>query len=317
MKALVRRTRELLAVIFIGFAVEAGHVNWLKSVSTCGYPAVYVQATPDLVMGDLLKTMRSSQIFSVTGLPDCGSEAAAEQKGDPPRYQVELRGLTSSDPTTMTTDTADGSDVPAWFLDTNYNDLCFLVSQAFSQGRRMGEPEAGSRRLLRDSVGSTLRYHQRSHSWLVRPEDRVKVIDDRGNELLVVKSLDEADDRASSSEVPEPILSSPFEEPPEHWWIEEGKLPERRASAGLLATSPGSLAAPVDGMGSHAEEWMQLDLVNLIRSRWPNGGSRITAGATRTTRELIEYWRRDGRQWPLFFAQLEAVETSSVARRTL
>ena len=33
-------------------------------------PAFYVQATPDLVMGDLLKTMRSSQIFSVTGLPD-------------------------------------------------------------------------------------------------------------------------------------------------------------------------------------------------------------------------------------------------------
>ena len=26
-------------------------------------------------------------------------------------------------------------------------------------------------------------------------------------------------------------------------------------------------------------------------------------------RELIEYWRRDGRQWPLFFAQIEAVET--------
>jgi adenine-specific DNA-methyltransferase len=27
--------------------------------------ATYVQATPDLMMGDLLKNMRSSQIFSV------------------------------------------------------------------------------------------------------------------------------------------------------------------------------------------------------------------------------------------------------------
>ena len=33
-------------------------------------PATYVQATPDLMMGDLLKNMRSSQIFSVCGLPE-------------------------------------------------------------------------------------------------------------------------------------------------------------------------------------------------------------------------------------------------------
>ena len=33
-------------------------------------PATYVQATPDLMMGDLLKNMRSSEIFSVCGLPE-------------------------------------------------------------------------------------------------------------------------------------------------------------------------------------------------------------------------------------------------------
>ncbi|MBI5308940.1 MAG: hypothetical protein HZB37_11570 [Planctomycetes bacterium] len=33
-------------------------------------PATYVQATPDIMMGDLLKNMRSSQIFSVCGLPE-------------------------------------------------------------------------------------------------------------------------------------------------------------------------------------------------------------------------------------------------------
>ena len=32
-------------------------------------------------------------------------------------------------------------------------------------------------------------------------------------------------------------------------------------------------------------------------------------GASRTTRDLLEWWRRDGRKWPLFFAQLEAAET--------
>src|SRR5439155_20185659 len=32
-------------------------------------------------------------------------------------------------------------------------------------------------------------------------------------------------------------------------------------------------------------------------------------GATRQTLELLEYWRRDGREQRLFFAQLEAAET--------
>jgi type III restriction enzyme len=32
-------------------------------------------------------------------------------------------------------------------------------------------------------------------------------------------------------------------------------------------------------------------------------------GVTRTTLELVRYWRRDGRERPLFFTQLEAAET--------
>lgn len=47
----------------IGFAIQA---NAREAVEECeavsGIPATYVQATPDLMMGDLLKNMRSSQI---------------------------------------------------------------------------------------------------------------------------------------------------------------------------------------------------------------------------------------------------------------
>jgi len=32
----------------------------------------------------------------------------------------------------------------------------------------------------------------------------------------------------SSYEVPEPIINSPFDEPKQHWHIEEGKDPELR-----------------------------------------------------------------------------------------
>src|SRR5207248_2834631 len=111
-------------LIVIGFAIEASARELVeKCAELVGIPATYVQATPDLVMGDLLKTMRSSQIFSVTGLPDLAVKCLPpETKGGPERYQVELRGLDVFDPVSMETEHREGSDVPAWFLDTNYND---------------------------------------------------------------------------------------------------------------------------------------------------------------------------------------------------
>ena len=44
---------------------------------------------------------------------------------------MHLSGLDVFDPATMETDHQDGADVPAWFLDTDYNGLCFHVCQAF------------------------------------------------------------------------------------------------------------------------------------------------------------------------------------------
>ena len=114
----------------------------------------------------------------------------------------------------------------------------------------------------------------------------------------------------SAFEVAEPILSSPFEQPPEHWWIEEGKLPERRTGrrpAGYFYRDP--LAPPADDEGFTRGEWIELEAVNRIRERLAQWRSEGYPGATRTSGELIEYWRRDGRGWPLFFAQLEATET--------
>ena len=88
-----------------------------------GLPATYVQATPDLLMGDLLKNMRSSQIFSVCGLPEIKVDKI-KTKGEPDRYQVTLVGLDVFDPVTMENEARAGKDVPAWFLDTDYNGLC-------------------------------------------------------------------------------------------------------------------------------------------------------------------------------------------------
>lgn len=87
-------------------------------------------------------------------------------------------------------------DVPAWFLDTDYNDLCFHVSQAFF-------PRTGAwdnlKKALKGDYDETVWDHlsgtvSAPFEAGERRQIAVKVIDDRGNELLVVKKLKEARD---------------------------------------------------------------------------------------------------------------------------
>jgi adenine-specific DNA-methyltransferase len=181
-------------LVLIGFAIEAAARELVeKCADLVGISATYVQATPDLVMGDLLKTMRSSQIFSVTGLPDVGiRRLLPEERGGPDLYQVELRGLDVFDPTTMVAEHRNASDVPAWLLDTDYNDLCFLVCQAFFP--RTSAWENLKRALHSDYEESVWEHLAGTTSAPFTAGERrkiaIKVIDDRGNELLVIKSLE-------------------------------------------------------------------------------------------------------------------------------
>ncbi len=114
----------------------------------------------------------------------------------------------------------------------------------------------------------------------------------------------------SSFEVEQPILNSPFEEPLEHWLIEEGKAPQRakgRRRAGYFYRDPKGLE-PEPGQAARGE-WHELELVNLIRERLASWREAGYPGAGRTTLDLLRHWRRDGREHPLFFAQIEAAET--------
>jgi len=181
----------------IGFAVQP-HARTLieNAEAVVGIPATYVQATPDLMMGDLLKTMRSSQIFSVCGLPEIKiRKITPEQNGEPARHTVELLGLDVFDPATMATEHRGPDDVPAWFLDTDYNGLCFHVCQAFFPRTSAWDALRKSLRAdFEDSVWEHLKggvsapFEAGEHGQVA-----VKVIDDRGNELLVVRTLNAAE----------------------------------------------------------------------------------------------------------------------------
>jgi adenine-specific DNA-methyltransferase len=177
----------------IGFAIQPNARTLVdKCAEVMGVPATYVQATPDLMMSDLLKNMRSSQIFSVCGQPEISvKREKGNVKGGKMLYQVELLGLDVFDPITMEVDHRSGQDVPAWFLDTDYNDLCFHVSQAFFprtsawdnlKKALKGEYEESVWDHLSGTTSAP--FEAGEHKQIA-----VKVIDDRGNELLVVRKL--------------------------------------------------------------------------------------------------------------------------------
>jgi hypothetical protein len=161
-----------------------------RSHEIAGVPATWVQVTMDVTMGDLLKNMRSSQIFSVCGLPDVKLRKLKDGQ-----YQVELLGLDVFDPATRKPIHMEGEDVPAWLLDTDYNGMCFHVCQAFFP-----------RTSAWDSIKSELRGEYDDAVWehlagaTSAPFEvgehgtvAVKVIDDRGNELPKVLKLEEAE----------------------------------------------------------------------------------------------------------------------------
>jgi len=96
----------------------------------------------------------------------------------------------------------------------------------------------------------------------------------------------------STYEVEQPILNSPYEEPAEHWHIEERNPPERRPRrrpAGYFYRDP--TAPLVDGEREARGHWVELTLVNLIRDRLNDWRTQAWPGVTRTTLELLTYWR--------------------------
>ena len=107
---------------------------------------------------------------------------------------MELLGLDVFDPVTMEPRHDKGEDVPAWFLDTDYNGLCFHVSQAFFP--RTGAWEALKKALKADYEETVWDHLAGTVSAPFEPnghgEIAVKVIDDRGNELMVTRKMSDA-----------------------------------------------------------------------------------------------------------------------------
>ena len=174
-----------------GFAIQAKARELLDKLKI---PTTYVSVTPDVAMSDLLKTSKTSEIFSITGLPDVSLEPAGKSDSGMPLYRVAIRGLDIFRPDTMETDEVSAENLPCWMLDTNYNGMAFYASQVFfPKTSAWNNLQKSLKGQFEDSVWEHLA-GTASEPFALGDKKciAVKVIDERGNELMVVKGAEEA-----------------------------------------------------------------------------------------------------------------------------
>jgi adenine-specific DNA-methyltransferase len=180
-------------VYFFGFAVEPEARKMIEEEKKLRIPATYVSVTPDVAMSDLLKTTKSSEIFSVTGLPDFKIRKSAK-KGPEGQllYEVLLEGLDVFDPESLETESVEGQNVPCWMLDTDYDGMSFYATQVFfPKTSAWDNLQKSLKAAFDESVWEHLAGTTSEPFALgERKKVAVKVIDERGNELLRVKDVE-------------------------------------------------------------------------------------------------------------------------------
>jgi adenine-specific DNA-methyltransferase len=174
-------------VLFIGFALdpEAGK---MIAQGVHGRELFYANAAPDLLVGDLLKTKKTTRLFSVFGQPDVLPHWQPDGT-----VQLELLGMDIYDPHTGETHPETGENVAAWFVDHDYDGKTFCICQALFPARGMKNPWEKLQKALKGSIDEeTFEQLRSTRSLPFKPGKRiaVKVIDARGNE--VIQLLDSA-----------------------------------------------------------------------------------------------------------------------------
>lgn len=174
-------------LILAGFSFDPEAHALLQRVPVGGLQVHFAHIAPDVLCGDLLKTTRASQVFSVFGQPD-----VVVRRNLDDTFTVELRGVDIYDPLTGEVESTRGSNVAAWFLDTDYDGMTFHICQAFFPG----DPDAWEKlqRALKATIDPEAFEKMRgTTSFPFKPGKHmrvaVKVIDFRGNEVVRVLPL--------------------------------------------------------------------------------------------------------------------------------
>ncbi len=114
-----------------------------------------------------------------------------------------------------------------------------------------------------------------------------------------------------------PVINSPFREPAQHFRFDEDGITSDIADGRRPSSAFVPIAAPkrMGGQQAFVSQWtadrlQPNETVNRFRrgiDLWRQGGH---LQVTPTTRRLLDYWSDPERARPLFFCQIEALETA-------
>ena len=178
-------------IIFCGFAFDP---EAQATINESPHPKIKAHAShirPDVILkdaegGNLLKTTASSQLFTVFGEPDI---ELINKDGE---FTIKLLGVDVYDPISGVVHSENVGRVAAWFVDTDYDKRTFCIVQAFFPNKGDWKKlERALKGILDEARFEMLTGHV---SLPFRPGEHkrvaVKVIDQRGNEVMKVVNLE-------------------------------------------------------------------------------------------------------------------------------
>lgn len=174
-------------LVFAGFSFDGAAQAAIQDDPNPNVRCHLAHIRPDVSMGDLLKDTANSQLFSVFGRPRV---KLRELKGG--EFLVRMRGVDIYNPVENTINATEADKVAAWFLDSDYDGRTFCITQAFFPDKTAWDKLAKAlqghidgERFAAFSGTESLPFPSGKHKRIA-----VKVIDPRGNEVMLVRRLD-------------------------------------------------------------------------------------------------------------------------------
>lgn len=183
----IRAAKQYDDLVLAGFSFDA---EAFAVVHEQNHPKLRIHLAhirPDLneAMNGLLKDTPKSELFAVFGQPDIDVQETKDG------WICTLKGVEIYNPIDNTVRSSGADKIAAWFLDGDFDGRCFCTTQAFF-------PDQDAWEKIAEALGSTadLEAFERlkSTTSLTFPKGKygriaVKVIDPRGNEVMVVRKL--------------------------------------------------------------------------------------------------------------------------------
>lgn len=176
-------------VIFCSYAFDPEASKDIDNIKIDGLQILKAQMNTDLLTKDLKKKANTNRPFWLIGEPDIEIHNTKDGK-----YQVEVKGFDYYDPSTQELKAGSTDKIAVWMLDTDYDNRSLFPSQIFFP---MQDDKRDWTKLAKALNGNVDQELLEQYTGTVsipfnlgdKKTIAVKIVDDRGVEMLIVKKL--------------------------------------------------------------------------------------------------------------------------------